>query len=90
MPTPRYSITYKPSAAKALRKLDRQHQRAIVNAIGDLADEPRPDGVKKLQGGNGEYRIRIGSYRVIYDINDRELMILVLHLGDRKDIYRTW
>lgn len=52
-----YSITYKPSAAKALRKLDRQHQRAIVTAIDALAHEPRPDEVKKLQGGEGEYRI---------------------------------
>lgn len=83
-----YSITYKPSAAKALRKLDRQHQRAIVTAIDALAHEPRPDGVKKLQGGEGEYRIRVGSHRVVYDVNDGELIILVLHLGHRKDIYR--
>lgn len=88
MSTPHYSIIYKPSAAKALRKLDRQYQRAIVTAIEALAHEPRPDGVKKLQGGDGEYRIRIGSHRVVYDINDGELMILVLHLGHRKKIYR--
>lgn len=84
----RYSITYKPSAAKALRKLDRQHQRSIIAAIDALAHDPRPDGVKKLQGGMGEYRLRVGSYRVIYDINDGELIILVLHLGYRREIYR--
>jgi len=44
--------------------------------------------VKKLQGGMGEYRLRVGSYRVIYDINDGELIILVLHLGHRREIYR--
>lgn len=88
MPEPRYSITYKPSAAKALRKFDRQYQRTIITAIDALAHQPRPDGVKKLQGGEGEYRLRVGSYRVIYDINDSELIILVLHLGHRKDIYR--
>lgn len=88
MPTPHYSVTYKPSAAKALRKLDRQHQRAIVTAIDALTADPRPDGVKKLQGGNGEYRIRVGAYRVVYDINDGELIILVLHLGHRKEVYR--
>lgn len=84
----RYSIAYKPSAVKALRKLDRQHQQAIITAIEALAHQPRPDGVKKLQGGEGEYRLRVGSYRVIYDINDNELIVLVLHLGHRKDIYR--
>ncbi|MGP6174284.1 type II toxin-antitoxin system RelE family toxin [Corynebacterium sp. A21] len=56
--------------------------------MDDLAHQLRPDGVKKLQGGEGEYRLRVGSYRVIYDINDGELIILVLHLGHRKDIYR--
>jgi mRNA interferase RelE/StbE len=89
MSQPHYSITYKPSAAKALRKLDRQHQRAIVTAIEALAREPRPGGVKKLQGGSGEYRIRVGSYRVVYDIRDGELLILVLHLGHRREIYRN-
>lgn len=88
MPKPRYSITYKPSAAKVLRKLDRQYQRTIITAIDTLAHQLRPDGVKKLQGGEGEYRLRVGSYRVIYDINDSELIVLVLHLGHRKDIYR--
>lgn len=90
MPDPRYSITYKPSAAKALRKIDRQHQQAIITAIDALVHQPRPDGVKKLQGGEGEYRLRVGSYRIIYDIKDHELVILVLHLGHRKDIYRKF
>lgn len=88
MSEPHYSITYKPSAAKTLRKLDRQYQRAIITAIDALAHDPRPDGVKKLQGGEGEYRLRVGSYRVIYDVNDGELIILVLHLGHRKEVYR--
>lgn len=82
-----YSITYKRSAAKALRKLDRQHQRAIISAVEELALNPRPDGVKKLQGGAGEYRIRIGSYRAVYEVNDGELVILVLALGHRREIY---
>lgn len=88
MPAPPYSITYKPSVAEALCKLDRQYQRALITAIEALAQEPRPDGVKKLQGGGGEYRLRVGSYRVAYDISDRELVILVLHLGHRKEVYR--
>ncbi|MGP6173279.1 type II toxin-antitoxin system RelE family toxin [Corynebacterium sp. A21] len=83
------SITYKPSAAKALRKLDRQYQQAIITAIDALAHEPRPDGVKKLQGGDGEYRIRVGAHRVAYEVNDEELIILVLHLGHREAVYRA-
>lgn len=88
MSGPQYSITYKPSAVKALRKLERKYQQAIVSAIEALAHQPRPDGVKKLQGGEGEYRLRVGSYRIIYDINDQDLVILVLHVGHRKDVYR--
>lgn len=63
MPTPPYSITYKPSAAKALRKLDRQHQRALITVIEALTHEPRPDGVKKLQGEG--YRLHVGSSKVL-------------------------
>lgn len=84
-----YSITYKPSAATALRKLDRQHQRAIVTAIDALAYEPRPHGAKNLQGGDGEYRIRVASHREVYDIKDSELVTLVLYSGHRKEIYQT-
>lgn len=89
MRTASYSLTYKPSAVKALRKLDRQYQQALISAIEDLVHEPRPDGVKKLQGGNGEYRLRVGPYRVVYDIYDGELMILAFPLGHRKEIYRN-
>lgn len=71
-----------------MRKLDRQHQRAIVTAIDAVAADSRPDGVKKLQGGNGEYRIRVGAHRVVHDINDGELIILSLHLGHRKEVHR--
>lgn len=83
-----YSVTYKNSAAKTLRKLDRQYQQAIITAIGDLAKEPRPYGAKKLQGGRGEYRLRVGSYRVIYEIQDQKLIILVLTIGHRREVYQ--
>lgn len=53
-----------------------------------MGHDPRPDGVTKLQGGDGEYRIRVGAHRVVYDINDGELVILALYLGHRKAIYR--
>ncbi|MDF5820710.1 type II toxin-antitoxin system RelE/ParE family toxin [Corynebacterium felinum] len=83
-----YEISYVPSAAKAIRKLDKQTAIKVVNAISELANNPRPNGCIQLRGGNGEYRIRVGSYRIIYDIHDQELIILVLRVGHRREIYR--
>lgn len=89
MSTPRYSIRFKASAAKSLRKLDGPARQQISQAIESLADDPRPHGAQKLQGGHGEFRIRVSTYRVVYEINDGELMILVLHLGHRREVYRN-
>ena len=83
-----YRISYVASAAKALRKLDRQTARRILQAIEKLADDPRPPGCITLQGGDGELRIRVGEYRVVYDIEDDELIVLVLRVGHRREIYR--
>lgn len=59
----RYQIHYRPPAAKALRKLGQQTARRILESIERLSDDPRPPGCKKLKGGSGEMRIRIGDYR---------------------------
>lgn len=83
-----YRITYVASAAKALRKLDRQAARRVFEAITSLADDPRPPGCITLQGGDVELRIRVGDYRVIYDIVDDELIVLILRVGHRREIYR--
>lgn len=83
-----YQISYVASAAKALRKLDRQTARRILGAINSLADDPRPPGCITLQGGDGELRIRIGDYRVVYDVVDDELIVLILRVGHRREIYR--
>ncbi|GAA4916954.1 type II toxin-antitoxin system RelE/ParE family toxin [Nesterenkonia rhizosphaerae] len=83
-----YSISYVPSAAKTLRKLDRQVARRLLQAIGELSENPRPQGCTQLKGGEGEYRIRVGDYRVIYEVHDGELVILVLRAGHRRDVYR--
>ncbi|WP_231939338.1 type II toxin-antitoxin system RelE family toxin [Brevibacterium siliguriense] len=77
-----------PSAAKALRKLDRPIARRLVASIKKLSDEPRPPGCVQLRGGSGELRIRVGDYRVIYEIFGSELVELVLHLGHRREVYR--
>lgn len=83
-----YRVTYVASAAKALRKLDRQTARRILEALNALADDPRPPGCIKLQGGEGELRIRIGDCRVVYDVVDDELVVLILRVGHRREVYR--
>lgn len=83
-----YEITYAQSALKSLRKLDRGIARRILMAIDALAHDPRPAGCKQLKGGGGEMRIRVGDYRVVYDVDDGEIVILVLAVGHRREVYR--
>ncbi|QTX04195.1 type II toxin-antitoxin system RelE family toxin [Agromyces archimandritae] len=83
-----YAISYAPSAAKAIRKLDKAIARRLIAAIGALAEEPRPAGCIQLKGGDGELRIRVGDYRIVYDIDDGELVIVVLRVGHRREVYR--
>lgn len=84
-----YSVTLAPSAARQLRKLDAQARRRIQAAIELLADEPRPPAATRLVGGNGEWRVRTGDYRIVYEIKDGELLVLVLAIGHRRDVYRS-
>lgn len=83
-----YAISYVPSAAKFLRKLDGVAARRLLGAISALASDPRPPGCTQLKGGDGECRIRVGDYRVIYDIHDAEVVVLVLRVGHRREVYR--
>ena len=76
------------SAARALRKLDEITQRRIARTIDCLAFQPRPHGSQKLKGENDLYRIRAADYRVIYTIRDEQLIVLVIAIGHRSDIYR--
>lgn len=83
-----YEIRYVPSAAKAIRKLDKATARRLINAIGELARDPRPPGCIQLKGGNGELQIRVGNYRVVYDVQDDELLVLVVQVSHRREVYR--
>lgn len=83
-----YEITYAQAALKALRKLDRAIARRILQAIDHLTEDPRPPGCKQLKGGAGEMRIRIGDSRVVYDVVDEELVILVIRVAHRREVYR--
>jgi mRNA interferase RelE/StbE len=81
-----YSVNFSKQAIKELDKIHEPFYSRIKKAISDLSDNPRPNGCKKLKGRDG-YRIRIGSFRVIYDIFDTVLVVSIITLGDRKDIY---
>lgn len=85
---PSYSITYKPSAAKAFRKIHPNERKRIKEAIESLSTNPRPQGYIQLSGGAGECRVRVGQYRIVYDIEDDELVILVLRIAHRREVYR--
>ena len=82
-----YSIEILRVAQKQLAKIDRASQQRIIDGIRSLTEDPRPSGCKKLSG-RPAWRIRIGPYRVIYEIHDDRLLVLVVAIGDRKDVYR--
>ena len=82
-----YKIQILKSADKTLKNVVQKDRIKIVEHISQLADSPRPSGCKKLKGTEF-YRIRIGDYRVIYKIEDDILLILVIRIGHRKDIYK--
>lgn len=78
-----------PAAARKLRKFDPPARRRIQAAIDLLADDPRPPAATRLVGGSGEWRVRTGDYRIIYEIVDDRLVVLVIGVGHRRDIYRN-
>lgn len=83
-----YHLKYAKGVDKDLRSIPLKISDRIIRAIDKLAFEPRPSGSVKLVGFESEYRIRVGNYRVIYQINDSILVILVIEIGHRKDVYR--
>jgi mRNA interferase RelE/StbE len=84
----RYDIEISETAEKQLKKLQRGDQRRVVRAIVALADEPHPRGSRKLSGYNDVFRIRVGRYRVIYSVSGNRLIVIILKIGHRKDVYR--
>ncbi len=83
-----YRVDISPAARRQLHKLDPHARRRIQAAIELLADEPRPPAATQLVNSGGAWRVRVGDYRVIYDIDDGVLVVLVLAVGHRRDIYR--
>ncbi len=83
-----YNIRWKPSATKELRRLPKDSIARILRAVEQLATNPFPATVRKLTGAERSYRIREGDYRIIYTVEADELMIEIVRVGHRKDVYR--
>jgi mRNA interferase RelE/StbE len=83
-----FRIEFVRSASKDLRAIDRQMVPRIITAIEELANDPTPIGCKTLVGSDHTYRIRVGDYRVIYDIHGDKLLVSVIRVRHRRDVYR--
>lgn len=86
---PTFKIEWHPAALRALRKLDPPVARRLAAAVSGLAEDPRPQQSKPLTGEPGLTRLRVGDYRIVYEVHDGELRILVVTLGHRSSIYRA-
>lgn len=85
----KYKILIKASAAKEIQSITtRKDRRRVVEKISKLEDDPRPGGCEKLSGKD-RYRVRQGNFRIIYSIDDDRLVVHVVKVGDRKDVYRN-
>jgi len=84
----KYKVVFERKYTKDLKHIHPSYHKAIMNAVYALGENSRPEGYVKLKGANNLFRIRVGPYRVIYTIQDDKLIVLVLEVGDRKDIYK--
>ncbi|WP_281786517.1 type II toxin-antitoxin system RelE/ParE family toxin [Aurantimicrobium sp. INA4] len=82
-----YRIELRPAAVRALEKIDHQDRNRIRGAIALLAENPRPPGARALQGRPG-FRVRVGDYRILYIIDDDVLLVVVVTLGHRRNVYQ--
>jgi mRNA interferase RelE/StbE len=83
-----YQIEFKTRAKKELARVPKEFAQKIIVEIASLAQNPRPNGCKKLVGAEYTYRIRVGDYRVIYTLFEQQLIIEVIKIGHRKEVYK--
>ncbi|RPJ60288.1 MAG: type II toxin-antitoxin system mRNA interferase toxin, RelE/StbE family [Acidobacteria bacterium] len=83
----KYKLLIKPSAAKEISEIPKQDRQRVINRISRLADNPRCEGCEKLSGQE-RYRVRRGRYRILYTISDEEVIVVVVKVGHRRDVYR--
>ena len=82
-----YRVEVAEAAVRSLRKRDPTARRRVQAAIELLAEQPRPSGARRLVGGDGLMRVRTGDYRIVYEIHDSVLLVLVVAVGHRRDIH---
>lgn len=82
-----YRVEFTSAAARQIRKLPRQARTRIFDSVDALAEDPRPHGARKLVGQQTAWRIRIGDYRVIYDVFDSELLVQIVRAAHRREVY---
>jgi mRNA interferase RelE/StbE len=88
---PRYTLEFAPAALRQMAKLDSFIGRKVLSDIEKLLENPRPQGVEKLETTEKLYRFRVGpgkNYRVVYQVQDEKLIVFVVKVGDRKEVYR--
>ncbi|MGI0480286.1 type II toxin-antitoxin system RelE family toxin [Geminocystis sp. CENA526] len=83
-----YQIKWTNSAKKELKKLDKNIIPRLISAVEELAQNPYPQGVKKLVNSDNNYRIRVGDYRIIYEIKSSVLIIYIIKVGNRQSVYK--
>ncbi|GAB4302450.1 MAG: type II toxin-antitoxin system RelE/ParE family toxin [Thiohalomonadaceae bacterium] len=83
-----YRVEWKRSAEKELRKLPREVIPRIIEAVGGLGANPVPQGTRKLVGSDHNYRIRVGDYRIVYSLFQDRLIVEVIRVGHRREVYR--
>jgi mRNA interferase RelE/StbE len=83
-----YSVQLTGAAQKELDKLPKKAAAKVLAALRDLREEPRPQGCKKLVGTKNTFRVRVGDYRVVYEVYDDKVLVLVIRVRHRKDAYR--
>ena len=82
-----YTVRIDASALKSLNALPKDDRKRLRDALDALAEDPRPSGVKKLKGSDNDWRIRVGDYRILYEIRDKALVVRVIRIGNRKGVY---
>ena len=80
-----YRVEVSPAAGRDLRRLPPDVRARLETVVMALADEPRPPGVRKIQGEEQAHRVRLGDYRVVYDVHDAEKLVAILHVGRRNE-----
>jgi mRNA interferase RelE/StbE len=83
----KYGVYIVGSAERILARIEARQQDRLIAAIRALADTPRPSGVRKLTGRDS-WRLRVGDYRIIYEVDDRRVTVTVIAIGHRRDVYR--